>query len=76
MKNKECMERAEQVVLHTYNRYPIVLDHGEGVYLYDLDGKEYLDFGAGIAVNALGYSNQELLTFSIMSLPWKRARSC
>ena len=46
MKNKECMERAEQVVLHTYNRYPIVLDHGEGVYLYDLDGKEYLDFGA------------------------------
>ncbi len=59
MENKECMERAEQVVLHTYNRYPIVLDHGEGVYLYDLDGKEYLDFGAGIAVNALGYSNQE-----------------
>lgn len=59
MKNKECMERAEQVLLHTYNRYPIVLDHGEGVYLYDLDGKEYLDFGAGIAVNALGYSNQE-----------------
>lgn len=59
MNNKECMERAEQVVLHTYNRYPVVLDHGEGVYLYDLEGKEYLDFGAGIAVNALGYSNQE-----------------
>lgn len=59
MKNKECMERAEHVVLHTYNRYPVVLDHGEGVYLYDLEGKEYLDFGAGIAVNALGYSNQE-----------------
>lgn len=59
MKNRECIERAEQVVLHTYNRYPVVLDYGEGVYLYDLDGKEYLDFGAGIAVNALGYSNQE-----------------
>lgn len=59
MNNKECIERAEQAVLHTYNRYPVVLDHGEGVYLYDLDGKEYLDFGAGIAVNALGYSNHE-----------------
>lgn len=57
MNNKECMNRAEQVVLHTYNRFPIVLDHGEVVRLYDVEGKEYLDFGAGIAVCALGYSN-------------------
>ena len=52
------MERAENAVLHTYNRFPVVLDRGEGVRLYDLEGKEYLDFGAGIAVFALGYGNK------------------
>ena len=50
----------EQNLVHTYNRYPIVLERGEGVYLYDTDGKKYLDFAAGIAVQALGYGNQEL----------------
>ncbi|MBQ8184437.1 MAG: aspartate aminotransferase family protein [Lachnospiraceae bacterium] len=54
MENK-IREDAEQVVLHTYNRYPLVLDKGQGVYLYDVDGKEYLDFAAGIAVQSLGY---------------------
>ena len=58
MKSSECMERAEQVVLHTYNRFPVVLDHGEGVYLYDTEGKADLDFGAGIAVCALGYGDE------------------
>ncbi|MCI8558328.1 MAG: aspartate aminotransferase family protein [Lachnospiraceae bacterium] len=54
--NKEnIIERAEGTVLHTYNRYPLVLERGEGVYLYDTDGKQYLDFAAGIAVQALGY---------------------
>lgn len=57
--SKEYIERAEEAVLHTYNRFPVVLERGEGVRLYDLDGKEYLDFGAGIAVFALGYGNQE-----------------
>lgn len=52
------IEKAEQAILHTYNRYPVVFDHGEGVYLYDVDGKEYLDFGAGIAVQSLGYNNK------------------
>ena len=52
------MEQAEEAVLHTYNRYPVVLDHGEGVYLYDTEGKKYLDFCAGIAVFALGYGNK------------------
>lgn len=52
------MERAENVVLHTYNRFPVVLENGDGVRLYDVDGKEYLDFAAGIAVFALGYNNQ------------------
>lgn len=52
---KQMIERAEKVLLHTYNRYQIVLDKGEGMYLYDTDGKKYLDFCAGIAVFALGY---------------------
>ena len=53
------MERAEQVILHTYNRFQIVLEKGRGVRLYDVEGKEYLDFAAGIAVFALGYNNPE-----------------
>ena len=56
---QQYMDEAESVLLHTYNRYPIVFDHGEGVYLYDLNGKKYLDFVAGIAVFALGYGNRE-----------------
>lgn len=59
MSMKEYIEEAEQALLHTYNRYQIVLDKGDGVYLYDLDGKKYLDFVAGIAVFALGYNNKE-----------------
>ena len=58
MMMKEYIEQAEQDLLHTYNRYQIVLDKGDGVYLYDLDGKKYLDFCAGIAVFALGYHNE------------------
>lgn len=49
------MEQAEEAVLHTYNRFPVVLESGQGVRLKDTEGKEYLDFGAGIAVYALGY---------------------
>ncbi len=56
MEDKEAIiKEAEESVLHTYNRYQVVLDHGDGVYLYDTDGKKYLDFAAGIAVQALGY---------------------
>lgn len=51
----EQMEEAEVNILHTYNRFPVVFQHGEGCYLYDAQGKKYLDFAAGIAVNALGY---------------------
>ena len=50
---------AEENLIHTYNRYQIVLDKGEGVYLYDINGKKYLDFASGIAVFALGYGNEE-----------------
>ncbi len=56
--NKNYIEKAEQFLVHTYNRYPIVLDHGEGVYLYDRNGEKYLDFAAGIAVCSLGYSHE------------------
>jgi len=59
METNQWMEQAESHILHTYNRYPVVLDHGEGMYLYDTEGKKYLDFAAGIAVQALGYGNQE-----------------
>ena len=52
---KEYIAEAETDLLHTYNRYQIVLDKGDGVYLYDIDGKKYLDFVAGIAVFALRY---------------------
>lgn len=55
---KQYMDQAENALLHTYNRFPVVFEHGEDVYLYDTDGKKYLDFAAGIAVNALGYSNE------------------
>ena len=55
---KEYIEEAEQALLHTYNRYQVVLDKGEGVYLYDIEGKKYLDFVSGIAVFALGYHNE------------------
>lgn len=55
MKMNEQMEHSEQSILHTYNRFPVVFDHGDGCYLYDTEGKKYLDFAAGIAVNALGY---------------------
>ncbi len=54
------MQQIDEKLVHTYNRFPVVFDHGEGVYLYDEDGKEYLDFAAGIAVSSLGYGNKEL----------------
>lgn len=56
---QEYIEQAERDLLHTYNRYPVVFEKGDGVYLYDKEGKKYLDFFAGIAVNALGYHYQD-----------------
>ncbi|SKB59700.1 acetylornithine/N-succinyldiaminopimelate aminotransferase [Lachnospiraceae bacterium] len=57
--SEKYIEEGEKNLLHTYNRFPIVLDHGEGVYLTDVDGKKYLDFASGIAVFALGYNDPE-----------------
>ena len=59
MSTEEIIKKSEEHLLHTYNRYPIVFDHADGVRLYDADGKEYLDFCAGIAVYALGYGNKK-----------------
>lgn len=59
MNMQEYIGEAEQALLHTYNRYQVVLDKGEGVYLYDIEGKKYLDFVSGIAVFALGYHHQK-----------------
>ena len=56
---QEYMNLGEEYILKTYNRYQIVLEKSDGVYLYDMDGKKYLDFAAGIAVFALGYQNKE-----------------
>ncbi len=59
MDKKNWIIEADRHFMHTYNRYPMVLDHGDGVYLYETDGTKYLDFAAGIAVFALGYGNKE-----------------
>lgn len=56
---KQYINEFDKVVMQTYNRYQLVLDRGEGVYLYDIEGKKYLDFSAGIAVFALGYGNKD-----------------
>lgn len=56
---QKYITQAEKDLLHTYNRYPIIFEKGEGVYLYDKEGKKYLDFFAGIAVSALGYHYQD-----------------
>lgn len=58
----DYMEAAERSLVHTYNRFPVVFDRGEGVYLYNTEGKKYLDFAAGIAVSGLGYADRELNT--------------
>ncbi len=60
MEKKQYIDRAEHALYKVYNRFPVVFDHGEGVKLYDTDGQEYLDFGAGIAVMGLGYSCDEV----------------
>jgi len=59
-KTEILAQRGAKVVMNTYSRFPIAFDHGQGVYAWDMDGKKYLDFVAGIAVNSLGYSHPKL----------------
>lgn len=54
------IKAAEENLIHVYNRFPIALERGDGMYVYDTEGKEYLDFAAGFAVTGLGYNNKEL----------------
>ncbi len=61
MNQQEIIQLEQQYVLQTYKRAPFVLERGEGVYLYDAEGRRYLDFVSGIAVNALGYADPEVL---------------
>ena len=56
--NNQVINKAENSILHTYNRFQVVFDRGEGVYLYDTEGKQYLDFASGIGVQSLGYGNE------------------
>ena len=55
MNTEKVIKRDQKYIMHTYARSPLVLEHGEGMYAYDADGKAYLDFTSGIGVNALGY---------------------
>lgn len=57
--SNQVINKAENAILHTYNRFQVVFDKGEGVYLYDTEGKQYLDFASGIGVQSLGYGNEE-----------------
>lgn len=59
-KMEQLVERGNEVIMHTYNRFPVALEYGKGVYVWDVEGKKYLDFVAGIAVNSLGYGNEKL----------------
>ena len=56
---QQMINKAEKTFYKTYNRFPVIFDHGKGVHLYDSEGQEYLDFGAGIAVMGLGYGDEE-----------------
>lgn len=64
MSTNELIAQEKQYILQTYKRPPFVLDHGEGVYLYDMEGRKYLDMTAGIAVNALGYGDKDVLAMA------------
>ena len=57
-KTEQIIQAADSAYLSIYRRFPVVFDHGEGVYLYDVEEKKYLDFGAGIAVMGLGYGHK------------------
>ena len=61
MKTQEIIDIEDKYFINTFNRVPVVLDHGEGAKVWDIEGKEYLDFLAGIAVNCLGHAHPALV---------------
>jgi len=58
---EEIIDRERRFLLPTYNRYPLVLERGKGVFLFDLEGNRYLDFVAGLGVNALGHAHPRVV---------------
>lgn len=60
MTSVEIMKKADEDLIAVYNRFPVVFSGGEGMYLFDNDGKRYLDFASGIGVNAFGYGDKEI----------------
>ena len=73
MDSEKVIKRDNEYVLHTYNRNPIALEKGHGLYAEGPEGQKYLDFTSGIGVNSLGYCDQldmaEQLAYSVLSLP-------
>jgi acetylornithine/N-succinyldiaminopimelate aminotransferase len=57
----QIAELERQYLLTTYNRYPVVLNRGKGVFLYDIEGKKYMDFVSGLGVNALGHAHPRIV---------------
>ena len=62
MTAKEIMEKDSQFLMHTYGRFEVVLDHGEGAALWDVNGKKYIDMNSGIGVSCLGHNNEALIS--------------
>src|SRR5215467_13571775 len=58
---QELVDRERQYLLQTYNRYPVAFERGKGVFLYDFEGKKYLDFVSGLGVNALGHAHPRIV---------------
>ena len=61
MNNNDIFDLTNKYIMNTYKRFPIALKEGNGIYLYDYDGNEYIDCLSGISVNALGYSHPEII---------------
>ena len=66
MNKQDYIDGAESALLHTYNRFPLVIDHGDGVYLYDTDGKEYLD--ATIRFSMSEFTTREEIDYTLETL--------
>lgn len=60
MNNQTLIEKNKKYIMNTYKSFPIVLEKGKGVYVWDSEGKKYIDFVSGIAVNVLGYSDENI----------------
>ena len=78
MSLSKVQKAEEKYLLHTYDRYPVLLTHGKGAYLYAEDGSKYLDFLSGIGVMALGYSHPAITKVMQASrlANWCIARTC